>query len=78
MHWNWTLGGKSALSSAIPRLLAGLPETFHSDWDLTEQPEVVQAIPVETSKSGGPQPAKVAKRVARALVDDLWPGGSGC
>jgi phosphatidylserine/phosphatidylglycerophosphate/cardiolipin synthase-like enzyme len=57
-----------------PRAVARLTAIFRSDWDLAErssqQPEVSGAEPPKEDK---PPAAKVAKKVAQALVNNLGP-----
>ena len=64
---------KSASSSAIPKSLARLAKTFEEDWEAKEQAAAQPLSAAETEQQEQASAAKVAKKVAKAVADDMAP-----
>jgi hypothetical protein len=56
-----------------PKVVARLAKTFEEDWEAKEQREAQPVSAAESEQQGQASAAKVAKQVAKAVVDDMAP-----
>ena len=56
-----------------PKAVARLAKTFEEDWEAKEQPAAQPISAAESEQQGEASAAKLAKQVAKAVVDDMPP-----